>query len=486
VISKYINICILHSKCNILDINGIDLYVFHLTLSQMEYIYFILLIPMIVWMWFQLQRYTFCKLRKMVTRCHSNAHLYTHPSLDTHMCIQSFASEADIMTFMQKWVQKHDIQTGCKSFKQLAQCHRDLTSIYSDLTNWFTISHNLFGGSLSSLAPGKFDNVINEVCSYQYTGCFAFTEEEAGVYSGMIINSTVTRRGDYVCLHTPSNGKKAWISLGGTSNLKWILFFGKDTVTGHLIPVLVNYLEHKDRINIESMGVQSVIKSNPLSRITFTNVIVSTDCIVASPESGVSTQAWFYSIVSRLLSGRILLSGSALEGVTILYNKLVNKHKKSKVGFINQTLEEVRYKLDKMENIFNPVAQAYGRIVDTKVSCPRDLQDSIAFIKGFIPRECCKLIEKMRYISGGISFLEDSRFIEFWGAAYGGILAEGDSHLMAQLWMRTHMSTHVTSPSIWKLLFQLYFTPNPYQKWLHLSGDIIQQFDIIASRLVYT
>ncbi len=37
-------------------------------------------------------------------------------------------------------------------FNQLVDLHLKLASMNSDIVNWFTISHNLFGGTLSTLA----------------------------------------------------------------------------------------------------------------------------------------------------------------------------------------------------------------------------------------------------------------------------------------------------------------------------------------------
>ncbi len=70
------------------------------------------------------------------------------------------------------------------------------------------------------------------MCSYDAVGCFAFTEEKAGVYSGMIIRATVDTisKPGKVILNTPADGVKAWISLAGAKALKYIIFFGKNTV----------------------------------------------------------------------------------------------------------------------------------------------------------------------------------------------------------------------------------------------------------------
>ncbi len=100
--------------------------------------------------------------------------------------------------------------------------------------------------------------VVKEVCQYDAIGCFAFTEEKAGVYSGMIIEATVDmeskKAAGKVILNTPPNGVKAWISLAAAKGLKWIIFFGKNQ-DGFLVPVLVNYLEHKKNIKITPMCV---------------------------------------------------------------------------------------------------------------------------------------------------------------------------------------------------------------------------------------
>ena len=49
---------------------------------------------------------------------------------------------------LKSFVKKHAVEGGCKDFHELLTLHMELANTNSELVNWLTISHNLFGGTL--------------------------------------------------------------------------------------------------------------------------------------------------------------------------------------------------------------------------------------------------------------------------------------------------------------------------------------------------
>jgi alkylation response protein AidB-like acyl-CoA dehydrogenase len=154
-------------------------------------------------------------------------------------------------------------------------------------------------------------------------------------------------------------------------------------------------------------GKQSVLACNPLGRLEFNQVEVDSSCIVANPQtSNLSKGAWFYSIANRLLSGRILLSCSQIHNTKILLQTMQRKWAHTSIGFIQETLTSCTAKLDKLEGITWSVADSYNFYTSKGEPIPRQLQDDIAFVKAFVPRECMTISEQLRRVAGGIGFLE--------------------------------------------------------------------------------
>jgi alkylation response protein AidB-like acyl-CoA dehydrogenase len=234
------------------------------------------------------------------------------------------------------------------------------------------------------------------------------------------------------------------------------------------------------------MGEQSILKANPLGRLRFNQVVVDRSCIVAYPQDNISKGAWFYSIANRLLSGRILLSCTTVHATKILIQNMQDKWKNTKIGFISSTIADANAKIQKLQSIAWNVADSYNNATSSNSAVSRQLQDDISFVKAFVPRQCLSIIESLRRIAGGTGFLLESRCVELHNGGYGPMLAEGDSHLMAQLWMKNYMHLYALQrPKVARIMLQLLLANDKTGKWNALSGDIIAEFDEIATSIVY-
>ena len=138
-----------------------------------------------------------------------------------------------------------------------------------------------------------------------------------------------------------------------------------------------------------------------------------------------------------------MLSCVQIHLVRILLQTMQRKWAGTKIQFIRDTLSSSARKLDKMHAVAFSVADSYNECTKQQQAVSRQLQDDIAFVKAFVPRQCMSISEDLRRVAGGLGFLESSRCAEIQNGGYGPIVAEGDSHLMAQLWMKNNMVSSV-------------------------------------------
>jgi acyl-CoA oxidase len=86
----------------------------------------------------------------------------------------------------------------------------------------FTVQFNLFAGSIVGLAGPEQRKMLSEIQEKGQLGCFLLTEMQAGVLSGLIVETTAdwdSATQEFV-LHTPSDkAAKNWISQGYTAEL---------------------------------------------------------------------------------------------------------------------------------------------------------------------------------------------------------------------------------------------------------------------------
>ena len=86
----------------------------------------------------------------------------------------------------------------------------------------FTVQFNLFAGSIVGLAGPEQRKMLSQIQEKGQLGCFLLTEMQAGVLSGLIVETTAdwdSATQEFV-LHTPSDkAAKNWISQGYTAEL---------------------------------------------------------------------------------------------------------------------------------------------------------------------------------------------------------------------------------------------------------------------------
>mmetsp|Transcript_51514 Transcript_51514/g.103449 ORF Transcript_51514/g.103449 Transcript_51514/m.103449 type:complete len:110 (+) Transcript_51514:589-918(+) len=79
----------------------------------------------------------------------------------------------------------------------------------------FTVQFNLFAGSIVGLGGPEQVKALSALQESGELGCFLLTETQAGVLSGLIVETTATwnQEAQQFVLHTPSDSAaKNWIS----------------------------------------------------------------------------------------------------------------------------------------------------------------------------------------------------------------------------------------------------------------------------------
>ncbi len=78
------------------------------------------------------------------------------------------------------------------------------------------MQYNLFGGSVANLGSPEQVEWLQGVFDRGEIGCFALTEERAGVLSGLIVDATATATatGEFVLSTAAEGSVKRWISNG--------------------------------------------------------------------------------------------------------------------------------------------------------------------------------------------------------------------------------------------------------------------------------
>ena len=144
----------------------------------------------------------------------------------------------------------------------------------------FTVQFNLFAGSIVGLASEEQLTMLDDVQKAGKLGCFLLTEMQAGVLSGLIVETTCTWDADAqeFVLNTPSDkAAKNWISQGFVAECGVVIAdLQVDGKSYGPHPFYLDLREEdmslKDGIRIEDMGVKTIANDLDNARVWFDQV----------------------------------------------------------------------------------------------------------------------------------------------------------------------------------------------------------------------
>lgn len=211
----------------------------------------------------------------------------------------------------------------------------------------FTVQFNLFAGSIVGLGNADQVAALEDIQREGQLGCFLLTEMQAGVLSGLIVETTADwdpQTGDFV-LHTPSDAAaKNWISQGFTAELGVVIAdlrvkgqsYGphaflmdlREGEGGELLP----------GIRVEEMSFKTVANDLDNARVWFDQVRLPKAALLSKFADIVddeyvqvgSERMRIEVIGQRLLTGRLAIAEAALLSARVLHMK-TESHAKQKV-----------------------------------------------------------------------------------------------------------------------------------------------------------
>jgi len=322
----------------------------------------------------------------------------------------------------------------------------------------FTVQYNLFAGSIVGLAGEEQLKLLDSIQEKGQLGCFLLTEMQAGVLSGLIVETTADwdDQNQQFILHTPSDkAAKNWISQGYTAELGVVIadlrvggtsygphaFFMnlRDGEEGNLLP----------GIRIEDMGYKTVANDLDNARVWFDKVRLPKSALLnkfADIQDNryvqVGTERMRIEVIGqRLLTGRLAIAEAALVSCRVLHMK-TEEYARRKVcnGLAGET---ELYNMPQLRAVFDESYKALDDMIGFVAAVEEQLNDCL--IAGRIPDQ--ELVEaisvsKIRAIStaierahalrlevGSYALMHDTGF-ELMDMLLCCKFAEGDSRIL--------------------------------------------------------
>ncbi|CAM4843185.1 unnamed protein product [Rotaria magnacalcarata] len=367
----------------------------------------------------------------------------------------------------------------------------------NDLVNWFTVQFNLFAGSISALGTATHATLVKDARELKKLGCFALTEKNAGVLSGLLCDTIAYYNQDTkkIVIYTPTDdAKKCWISYAGNNEIEYAVVFakwaqtnasndskqasvntsiGKLFLTPHVVATVVKIRNNGTvlpGVRIEECYTRSDFRSNSFGTLTFTefsaepesllNRYCSLDTTTGTLQVDDCYPKLFFKLSNRLLVGRLCLSATAIvcaKMVLQLVTKKVYNSKRRQFSYITDHLQLMQQQICEMDYYFHRFIKRFKIDPSTSVDIEELLEryiDEILLIKAYVPPLCRNIVAKCRELFGAESLLTHTRMIESHASCYANCLAEGDSVVMAQAFVGQCMRKYKhMSLRNWRLLW---------------------------------
>jgi len=342
----------------------------------------------------------------------------------------------------------------------------------------FTVSFNLWAGSILGLGNPEQVAALNEAQSKGTLGCFCLTEKYAGVNSGLVVQTTATwspERQQFL-LDTPDDGaKKNWISQGLTATSAVVIanlnikgkFYGphafvmkiRDEETGELV----------SGVTMEDMGLKVCSNDLDNATVSFKDVWIDKSCLLSRYADirndeyvqTTETKMRLEVIGQRLLTGRLAIAEASVEFAKRIFKK-ARAYADAKVCWAPKGLPQPR--LSEIPHIAAIFAEgdarldmmtAYNAAVEKRIckvllaeSIPDDeLVEAIAVSKIRSVATAIDLTDKLKRELGSYSLMAESGMQSNpW--LLNCSFAEGDGRILMQKIARDSMK--VFQKTSWK------------------------------------
>jgi len=319
-----------------------------------------------------------------------------------------------------------------------------------------TVQLNLFTGSVMNLGNEEQKNWMRETFKSGQLGAFFLTEKNAGVLSGLIVQTTATwtPKGYIVTSPDPHDqSMKNWISQGLTA--KWGVVIAR-----LILPNQEDKGAHAFLVDMELPGIRKI----DMPRKTDFNCLDNVQCIfddVLVPHdsllSGISyvddigryvlrdpkVPFNFVMVAQRLLSGRICIAGVALSFLENIIDQ-IEKYGRERMMPIESGKEQFRpliempFLADQID-VYRSLAILFRHYVSSLENeymntrhISEDLVHRIACAKSEIVNFAIDATEKLKKVVGSYALFEESPWGTKSDILYVLRFAEGDSAILQQ------------------------------------------------------
>ncbi|GMH82626.1 hypothetical protein TrVE_jg5097 [Triparma verrucosa] len=261
----------------------------------------------------------------------------------------------------------------------------------------FTVQFNLFAGSLVGLAGEEQLKMLDDIQEKGQLGCFLLTEMQAGVLSGLIVETTCEwdEASQEFVLHTPSDkAAKNWISQGYTAELGVVIADLRIKGKSHGPHAFHMRLRDDDGnlmpgIRIDDMGTKTVANDLDNARVWFDQVKLPKDALLnkfADIENDEYVQTTdermrIEVIGQRLLTGRMAIAEAALLSCRVLHMRTEEYARQKVCNGLNG--ETSLYSMPQLKNVFDESYTELDRIIEFVSACEQRLNECLS--SGTIP-----------------------------------------------------------------------------------------------------
>ncbi|GMI54705.1 hypothetical protein ScalyP_jg5603 [Parmales sp. scaly parma] len=328
----------------------------------------------------------------------------------------------------------------------------------------FTVHYNLFGGTVLAVGSDEQVDMLADIQAKGELGCFSLTEKEAGVQSGLVVNTTVDwdKEKQKFILNTPNVGaRKNWISQGFVADKTVVLAtlrVNGESKGPH--GFVMNFRENGQLVSgieIDDMGHKTVGNDLDNAWIHFDNVELPADAMLSRYANVVDDEYKLFNdklrpfdmIGQRLYTGRVAVAQGALEYRRQLF-KRTKEYSDDKICPGNVTLssipqlsslyEENLAQLKMLDELTSKTEKALTECLLENEPPSADLVDAIATCKIMCVEESIAMCHRLKQEVGSYALMGDSGFqnLDYLQCCK---FAEGDSRILKLKLARDRLKT---------------------------------------------
>jgi acyl-CoA oxidase len=345
----------------------------------------------------------------------------------------------------------------------------------------FTVQYNLFAGSIVGLAGEEQLGMLDEIQRKGQLGCFLLTEMQAGVLSGLIVETTADWNNDTQTfdLHTPSDkAAKNWISQGYTAELGVVIADLRVDGKSHGPHPFFLQLRDGDTnalmpgIRVEDMGIKTIANDLDNARVWFDHVQLPRDALLNKfceiDDDGayqvIGDEPMRIEVIGqRLLTGRQCIAEAAILSARVLHmkteayaqekvcNGLAGETSLASMPQLRSVFEESYRQLDEMMAFTSAVEEKLAECLRHGKIPDEELVDAISVCKIRCIDVAIQRVHALRMEVGSYALMHDTGF-ELVDMFLCCKFAEGDSRILQQKLMRDRLKKMKTEGAATTLL----------------------------------